>query len=136
MKLPRSDRISWANGISSGLAKIEVPSDWESVFARRGDEPIVKRLQLQRAYNSYFVPAAATAHNSNWSVSLALLSPLTVMLRRAGRESLPWRNWGLLRERYLRLNANALGKALSIFILSGLAPRRVTSKVHARFGFG
>ena len=33
----------------------------ENAFARLGDEPVVKRLQLQRAYDAYFVPAAATA---------------------------------------------------------------------------
>ena len=74
MKLPRLEQVAWANSISSGHSKADVPPDWKSAFARPGDEPIVKRLQPQRAYNSYFIPAAATARK------LKLLSELGVAL--------------------------------------------------------
>lgn len=65
MKFSRSEQVDWASSISSGPGKTDVPPDWKSAFARLGDEPIVKRLQLQRAYDSYFVPAAATARKLN-----------------------------------------------------------------------
>lgn len=59
--LPRAQQVAWADSISSGPDKASVPADWKAAFARLGDEPVVKRLQLQRAYDAYFVPAAATA---------------------------------------------------------------------------
>jgi len=58
--LPLAKQIAWADGISSGPDKSRVPPEWKDAFARLGDEPIVKRLQMQRAYDAYFVPAAAT----------------------------------------------------------------------------
>lgn len=58
---PLAQQVAWADGLSSGADKATVPPVWKSAFARLGDEPVVKRLQLQRAYDAYFVPAAATA---------------------------------------------------------------------------
>jgi hypothetical protein len=58
---PLAQQVAWADSISSGADKATVPPAWKSAFARLGDEPVVKRLQLQRAYDAYFVPAAATA---------------------------------------------------------------------------
>ena len=58
--LPLAKQIAWADSISSGPDKSRVPPEWKDAFARLGDEPIVKRLQMQRAYDAYFVPAAAT----------------------------------------------------------------------------
>jgi hypothetical protein len=57
---PRDEQLAWADSISSGPNNSRVPPDWKAAFARLGDEPIVKRLQMQRAYDAYFVPAAAT----------------------------------------------------------------------------
>ncbi len=74
MQLSRSDQVAWANSISSCAGNADVPPEWVSAFARLGDEPIVKRLQLQRAYDSYFVPAAETARK------LKLVSELGVAL--------------------------------------------------------
>ncbi|CAM3864622.1 peptidoglycan-binding protein [Delftia tsuruhatensis] len=74
MQLSRSDQIAWANSISSGKGNADVPSEWKSAFARLGEEPVVKRLQLERAYDSYFVPAAATARK------LKLVSELGIAL--------------------------------------------------------
>ena len=66
MQLPLSGQIAWADSISSGPSKTRVPPEWKDAFARLGDEPIVKRLQMQRAYDKYFVPCARSA----WTLGL------------------------------------------------------------------
>jgi hypothetical protein len=62
MQRPLADQLAWADSISSGASKVSVPTEWKAAFARLGDEPVVKRLQMQRAYDKYFVPAARAAH--------------------------------------------------------------------------
>ena len=71
---PLSQQINWANAMSSGATKEGLPLPWLQAFARLGDEPIIKRLQMQRAYDRYFVPCAASAR------TLALQSELGIML--------------------------------------------------------
>jgi hypothetical protein len=66
VQLPLAEQITWADGISSGPSKTRVPPEWKDAFARLGDEPIVKRLQMQRAYDKYFVPCARSA----WTLGL------------------------------------------------------------------
>lgn len=61
MNRPRAQQLAWADSISSGPGKGNVPPEWRQAFAALGDEPVVKRLQMQRAYDAYFVPATATA---------------------------------------------------------------------------
>ena len=61
MKQPRAKQVAFADSISSGPGKGNVPPEWRQAFAALGDEPVVKRLQMQRAYDAYFVPATATA---------------------------------------------------------------------------
>ena len=58
---PLAEQIAWADSISSGPSKTRVPPEWRDAFARLGDEPIVKRLQMQRAYDKYFLPACSSA---------------------------------------------------------------------------
>jgi hypothetical protein len=67
-------QVAWADSISSGPDRSTVPPEWKSAFGRLGDEPVVKRLQMQRAYDAYFVPAAASARK------LQLTSELGVAL--------------------------------------------------------
>ena len=73
--LPRAQQVVWADSISSGPNNADVPPEWKAAFARLGDEPVIKRQQMQRAYDAYFVPAAATARklqlNSELGVALA-----------------------------------------------------------------
>lgn len=71
---PLAQQVAWADSISAGPGHANVPADWKAAFARLGDEPIVKRLQMQRAYDAYFVPAAQTARR------LGLTSELGVAL--------------------------------------------------------
>lgn len=72
MALPLAKQVAWADGISSGPDKSRVPPEWKDAFARLGDEPIVKRLQMQRAYDAYFVPAAATWRRLKMSSELGV----------------------------------------------------------------
>lgn len=58
---PLAAQVAWADSLSSGPSKTQMPQPWRDAFARLGDEPVVKRLQMQRAYDAYFVPAADTA---------------------------------------------------------------------------
>ena len=66
VRLPLAEQIAWADSISSGPSKTRVPPQWKDAFARLGDEPVVKRLQMQRAYDKYFVPCAGSA----WTLGL------------------------------------------------------------------
>jgi hypothetical protein len=61
MQRPLAEQIAWADSISSGPSKTRVPAEWKDAFERLGDEPVVKRLQMQRAYDKYFLPACASA---------------------------------------------------------------------------
>jgi hypothetical protein len=70
--LPRAQQVAWADSISSGPDKSRLPPEWKAAFARLGEEPIVKRLQMQRAYDAYFVPAAATWRKLKMSSELAV----------------------------------------------------------------
>jgi hypothetical protein len=58
---PRNSQIAWADAISTGPSKEGLPGEWKTAFAKLGEEPVVKRLQMQKAYDDYFVPAAKTA---------------------------------------------------------------------------
>lgn len=59
--MPRQRQLAWADAMSSGPSKSNLPPEWVRSFARLGEEPLVKRLQMQRAYDKYFVPAVASA---------------------------------------------------------------------------
>jgi hypothetical protein len=58
---PLAEQIAWADAMSSGPSHAELPREWTEAFARLGDEPVVKRLQMQRAYDKYFVPCTRSA---------------------------------------------------------------------------
>lgn len=70
--LPKAQLLAWADGISLGADKSAVLPEWKQAFARLGDEPVIKRLQMQRAYDAYFVPAAATARRLGLKSELGL----------------------------------------------------------------
>lgn len=70
--LPKAQLLAWADGISLGADKSAVQPEWKQAFARLGDEPVIKRLQMQRAYDAYFVPAAATARRLGLKSELGL----------------------------------------------------------------
>ena len=70
--LPKLQQVAWADSISSGPSKTSVPPEWKQAFARLGEEPIVQRLQMHRAYDAYFVPAAATARTLGLTTELGV----------------------------------------------------------------
>jgi len=71
---PVAKQVAWADANSAGQTKEKLPAAWLEAFARLGEEPAIKRLQMQRAYDRYFVPCAASAR------TLGLHSELGVAL--------------------------------------------------------
>ncbi|MBW8758936.1 MAG: chitosanase [Burkholderiales bacterium] len=69
---PIAQQLAWADSISSGPGKLGLPRAWVDAFQRLGQEPLVQRLQMHHAYDSYFVPAAATAGALGLSTELGL----------------------------------------------------------------
>ena len=69
---PIAQQLQWADSISSGPSKLGLPPQWVDAFQRLGQEPLVQRLQMHHAYDSYFVPAAATASTLGLTTELGL----------------------------------------------------------------
>jgi len=69
---PIAQQLRWADAISTGPDKLGLPPAWVDAFRRLGEEPLVQRLQMHHAYDSYFVPAAATAATLGLSTELGL----------------------------------------------------------------
>jgi hypothetical protein len=69
---PLAQQLAWADSISTGPNKLGLPPAWVDAFRRLGEEPLVQRLQMHHAYDSYFVPAAATAATLGLSTELGL----------------------------------------------------------------
>jgi len=69
---PIAQQLAWADSISSGPSKLGLPPAWIDAFQRLGQEPLVQRLQMHHAYDSYFVPAAATASSLGLTTELGL----------------------------------------------------------------
>ncbi|HEY8973153.1 MAG TPA: chitosanase [Burkholderiaceae bacterium] len=72
MARPIAQQLQWADSISSGPSKLGLPPEWVDAFQRLGQEPLVQRLQMHHAYDSYFVPAAATASTLGLATELGL----------------------------------------------------------------
>ena len=70
--LPVAQQLAWADSISTGPSKLGLPPSWVDAFQRLGEEPLVQRLQMHHAYDSYFVPAAATASTLGLTTELGL----------------------------------------------------------------
>ena len=81
---PLAAQIAWADSISLGTSKAAVPRDWLDGFARLGDEPIVKRLQMQRAYDKYFVPAVRAAQTLRLGTELGMALAFDVHVQNGG----------------------------------------------------
>jgi hypothetical protein len=84
MGKPGVAQITWADSISSPTNKANVPPEWRSAFARLGDEPIIKRLQMERAYQSYFVPATATAQKLKMTSELGIALAFDMHVQNGG----------------------------------------------------
>jgi hypothetical protein len=81
---PLAQQIAWADAMSSGPGKQGLPAEWLQAFARLGDEPEIKRIQLQRAYDRYFVPCAAAAAPLRLQSELGILLAFDVHVQNGG----------------------------------------------------
>jgi len=72
MARPIAQQLLWADSISTGPGKVGLPPEWVDAFQRLGQEPLVQRLQMHHAYDSYFVPGAATASTLGLTTELGL----------------------------------------------------------------
>ena len=50
-------RVAWGDSISVGQTRYNLQSDWRRAFARLGKEPLVRALQIERAYSVYWKAA-------------------------------------------------------------------------------
>lgn len=81
---PLKEQIAWADAMSSGPGKQGLPVEWRQAFARLGDEAGIKRIQLQRAYDRYFVPCAAAAAKLRLQSELGILLAFDVHVQNGG----------------------------------------------------
>lgn len=81
---PLAQQIAWADAMSSAPGKQGLPVEWRQAFARLGDEDSVKRIQLQRAYERYFVPCAAAAAQLRLHSELGVLLAFDVHVQNGG----------------------------------------------------
>lgn len=72
MARPIAQQLQWADSISTGASRLGLPPEWVDAFQRLGQEPLVQRLQMHHAYDSYFVPGAATASTLGLTTELGL----------------------------------------------------------------
>ncbi len=84
MGKPRAAQIAWADSISAPANKAKIPPEWKSAFARLGDEPIIKRLQMDRAYQDYFLPAANTAKKLKMTSELGIALAFDMHVQNGG----------------------------------------------------
>lgn len=84
MAKPLQEQVAWADTLSSGPGKQDLPAPWVQAFARLGDEPAIKRLQMQRAYDRYFVPCAAAAAQLELQSELGILLAFDVHVQNGG----------------------------------------------------
>lgn len=59
--LTLAQQVAWAHAMSSGRSREGLPAAWLQAFEKLGNEEVVKRIQMQRAYDRYFVPCANSA---------------------------------------------------------------------------
>lgn len=81
---PLAEQIAWADSISCGAGKVSVPADWRDAFARLGDEPTVKRLQMHRAYDKFFLPAVQAAKTLRLENELGIALAFDVHVQNGG----------------------------------------------------
>lgn len=81
---PLRQQIDWANAMSSGPTKEGLPVEWLQAFARLGDESVIKRIQMQRAYDRYFAPCASAAAQLGLQSELGVLLAFDVHVQNGG----------------------------------------------------
>jgi hypothetical protein len=83
-KQPLAAQMAWADAISVGPANTNIKPEWKQAFARLGEEPIIKYLQLEKAKQSYFLPASFSAHKLNLQTELGLAFAFDTQVQNGG----------------------------------------------------
>lgn len=82
--MPLAQQLVWANSISGGHDMSTVRADWLRAFACIGEDPIVKHIQMQRAYDKFFVPAAISARKLRLKSELGVALAFDVHVQNGG----------------------------------------------------
>lgn len=77
-------QVAWATAMSSGPSKERLPTVWLQAFEKLGNEEVVKRIQMQRAYDRYFVPCAASAATLGLASELGIALAFDVHVQNGG----------------------------------------------------
>jgi peptidoglycan hydrolase-like protein with peptidoglycan-binding domain len=84
MVLDFSKAQAWANSISEGPKRYAVRKDWRDGFARLGARQEVRRLQVERAMQTYYEPALVTAGKIGFSTELGVALAFDVHVQNGG----------------------------------------------------
>ncbi len=82
--LTLTQQVAWADAMSSGPYKEGLPTAWLQAFAKLGDEEVVKRIQMQRAYDRYFVPCTSSAATLGLASELGIALAFDVHVQNGG----------------------------------------------------
>lgn len=85
--MPLAQQLVWANGISAGPDMTLVRTDWLRAFACLGEDPVIKQIQMQRAYDKFFVPAAVSARKLRLKTELGVALAFDVHVQNGGFKS-------------------------------------------------
>ena len=84
MVLDFSKTQAWANSISEGPKRYAVRKDWRDGFARLGARQEVRRLQVERAMQTYYEPALVTAGTIGFSTELGVALAFDIHVQNGG----------------------------------------------------
>ena len=69
---PLTKQLAFADKLSEGTSKASVKREWKEAFAALGREPLIQRLQMERAHEAFFVPAQRSAQRLNLVTELGV----------------------------------------------------------------
>lgn len=82
--LALEQQVAWAHAMSSGPTREGLPAAWLQAFEKLGSEEVVKRIQMQRAYERYFVPCAGSAATLGLGSELGIALAFDVHVQNGG----------------------------------------------------
>jgi hypothetical protein len=84
VKQPRAQQLQWADKLSLGAGKLALPGPWLTGFASLGDDPVVQRIQKERALHRYFEPALVSAKSMRLKTELGIALAFDVHVQNGG----------------------------------------------------
>ena len=84
IRRPRSERVAWADSISTGARKTGLRRPWREGFRRFGEMPEVQAEQLRLADERYFQPAVHTARAQMLASELGLALCFDIHVQNGG----------------------------------------------------